>query len=259
MLFIAAIIGFIASFVSSTFGGGAGLISVPGLYWLFFHTYGGNLPIMQMTLTTGAAIALPLGLTTTWRQFHYQNVDINIVKRFTPSVSLGAIASVFFIHHLNTHWLKYGFAILILLGAIWFYRYQASRERPWQYLAIVHQPLAFLIGMVSILIGASIFAVPFLMKLGLDIKKAVGTASVIVFIYSAIGAVGLVIISLPTAHLPSGNLGYLNLPVFFSAMLPAIVGSIVAVKFVHVANPTLLRKLFIVMMLVTSLSMLIHL
>jgi uncharacterized membrane protein YfcA len=61
MLIIGGIlIGFFASLTSALFGGGAGLITVPAVYWVLYHytTYHNHL--MQITITTGASVAIPL-------------------------------------------------------------------------------------------------------------------------------------------------------------------------------------------------------
>jgi uncharacterized membrane protein YfcA len=252
---ITALIGFSGAFVSSTFGGGAGLVFVPGIYWLLTHTGHAPSMAMQITLATSSIVSSPLGIVATWRQYHYKNFDASFLKRFLAPTVLGSLVSVVFIHHVHTEFLKYFFAIVIFLIAVYIFFQKPHKQKPWHYRVWLHQPLAFAIGLISILIGTSAFTVPFFLRLGLDIRKAVGTASIVVFAYSMVGGVFLTLVSLHAPHLPKGNVGYLNLPIFLVSIIPVILGSYLAVKFVNNVNPQLLQKLFVVMMLIAAIAM----
>ena len=51
LIILGALIGFIASFVSTLLGGGAGLIATPAFFYIILHTYGADFA-MQIALAT---------------------------------------------------------------------------------------------------------------------------------------------------------------------------------------------------------------
>lgn len=250
-------IGFIASMISCLFGGGAGLVSVPAIYWLLVHHYPNNPHLMQITLATCGAISIPLGLVGSLRQFRYQNVDLVLLKRLLLMMLAGALIAALFITHAKSNIVKSLFSVIILLMAIWMWRYRPEKLKVWQVPMIFYQIMGLLIGLLSVAIGVSTLTVPFLIKSGLDVRKAVGTSTVLVFAYSTLGSTSLFLLGLHKSGLPPYNLSYWNLPILLSATMPSIIASIIAVRLVNTLPRHVLKKLFSLMMVVVALLMMI--
>lgn len=207
------LIGFFASMTSGLFGGGAGLVTVPAIFWLLAHTYPHNPHLMQITLATGGAISMPLGLVAALRQLRYENVDIALLKRFLLIMSIGGLLAAILITHTKSSVIKGFFSALIFCMAVWMWRYRSESLKIWKIPAVLYQGFAFLIGFISVGIGVSVLGVPFFIKSGLDIRKAVGTSTVVVFVYSSLSAMALLIFGFGKTHLPAYNVSYWNMPI----------------------------------------------
>lgn len=256
-IILAMAIGFFASFISGLFGGGAGLITVPGIYWLLHHYYPNNPYLMQITLATGGSIILPLGLTATWRQFHYNNVDVALLKRSVLIMTLGGLIGVSIIDMLHSNVIKYIFSVFIFIVAIWLWRYKPELNEHWKPPLWLHSLIMGAIGLISIAIGVSVYTVPYFVKLGLNMHKSIGTGAVLVFVNSIVAATILILLGLNVHGLPDWQFGYLNIPIFLAAVVPCIIGSIASVYLLSRLSAEKLKAWFIVLMFVVAIIMLI--
>jgi len=75
ILLFGILIGFFASLISALFGGGAGLIAIPAIYWVLYHYGSYHDHLMQITVSTSCAIAVPLGMMATLKHDKYHNGD----------------------------------------------------------------------------------------------------------------------------------------------------------------------------------------
>ncbi len=258
MLIIGGIlIGFFASLISALFGGGAGLITVPAVYWVLYHytTYHNHL--MQITITTGASVAIPLGIMSAIKHFKYGNVDKTVLTSLVFPLLFGAAIGAILVNLINSHVLKIYFGVMVLAIAIWVYRFSPERDKLWQPGKLILKSTAAIVGMISITLGVSVFTVPFLMKLGLDIKKAIGTSSVLVFIYLLLGALTLIVLGFSVIGIGHEHFGYLNIPILLSSIVPAMAGSMLGAKLVYILPQCILRQFFVAMMIFVGIVMLI--
>ncbi|MCF6768468.1 sulfite exporter TauE/SafE family protein [Thiotrichales bacterium 19S11-10] len=257
IILLSILVGFFASFLSSVFGGGAGLVTVPGIYWILVHFYGETNSTMQMTLATGAGLSIPLGFMATLRQRKYKGIDYPMLKKTIWAMTAGGIIGVLVISNIASGYIKLFFAFMILLTAIWMWRYKINILKSWHPHPVIYQASAGIIGAISTAIGVSVFTVPFLSKAGLEIRKAIGTSSTIVFIYASLGGLVLITIGLFKVGISPSHIGYLNTTIFLSGLIPSLIGSIVGVKLVHTLPQLLLKRLFVLMMFFVGILMLL--
>lgn len=255
LVILSMIIGFSASLVSGLFGGGSGLVTVPSIYWLLVHNYPGSEHYMQVTLATGCVMAIPLGAVATWRQFQYKNVDIETLKRLLPNLLAGSLFGAFTIDYLHSHTLTYIFSVATFLMGIWMWRFKMDVAAPFNMRPVCYRILAALVGYLSALLGASVFTVPFLMKSGLDIRKAIGTATVMVFSYCLFIGAWFIYLGIGELNLPPQTLGFLSLPIFLSTIIPGMIASLVAVRVVNTIPRPALKAAFVCLMFVVSILM----
>ena len=166
-----------------------------------------------------------------------------------------AFAAVLIVDYLKSSTLRYFFSILIFMLSIWMWRFEldAMPTRPlplW-----LAQLLAFFVGFFSALLGVSIFAVPFLLKLGLDIRKAIGTATVMALVYCMFTCPWYIFLGLDKVNLPDYSIGYVNFMIVLAATLPGILATYLAVKFAHYLPRSILKRCFVGLMLVVSVVM----
>lgn len=254
---LSIIMGFASSFVSGLFGGGSGLVTVPSIYWMLVHFYPDAHHYMQVTLGTGCVLAIPLGAIASWRQFHYKNVDVPMLKRVLVPILLGALIGALTIDYLHSDSLKYIFSSVIFVVGLWMWRFKLDAAIAWDLPNPVFHAVAVCVGFFSALLGVSVFTVPFLMKSGIEIKKAIGTATVLVFAYCVFVGAWFVYLGFNEVSLPGKTLGFVSVPVFLAATLPGVVASFAAVKCVNILPKQLLKVLFVVLLFVVSALMLI--
>ena len=257
LIIYSALVGFLASCLSSIFGGGFGLLSVPAIFWIISHFFPEVTQTMQMTIATGSLCSIPLGIIASYKQIGYKNFDFTLYKNVIIFMTTGALVGAFIATIVSSDWLKYLFAIIVLMAAVWLLILKPQQKNK----PIPTTPLFRLfssgVGGISTLTGVSVFSVPFFVIYGIEIKKAIGTSTVVVFTYSTIAGIWMICLGLPTMGISWYNFGYANLAIFSSALIPSIIGGLTGAKLVNVLPSQLLKKIFILMMFIVSISMLI--
>jgi len=249
------LIGFFASFISALFGGGAGLITVPTIYWLLSHYTTNHHHLMQITVTTGASIAIPIGVIATLRHYRYHNIDKTALTSTLFPVLFGAAMGTMLLTVIDSHTLKLYFGIMVIFMAFWVLRFNPERGNVYHLSKLKLKFISALVGLISMTVGVSVFTVPFLMKIGLPFKKAIGTSTVLVFGYSILGALSLIALGIAIAGISPGRVGYLYAPIFLSAIIPAIIGSILGAKLAHILPQHIIKYCFVAMMVIAGMLM----
>jgi len=254
------ILTFFASLVSALFGGGSGLLIVPGIFWLLTHI---NPPeqhyLMQTTIATSFLLSIPIGLISSLKHYKYGNKDNNLIKKYLHFILLGVVIGLLTLLFIKTNFLKIYFSIMVFSISLWMYFKKPDnlenikKQKIWPKW-LVHF-ISFLIGFISTTIGASIFIVPFLIKMKVDIRKAIATSTVIVFIYAVIASISLILIGLSLNDLPEDNIGLINLPIFLVGLLPSIIGSLIGTRLANSLPKEKLKLIFVIMMLAVAIIM----
>ena len=261
IIIFSIILGFFASIISALFGGGSGLILVPGIYWILAHsnpvydTY-----LMQTTLATCFLLSVPIGFISSIKQYHYGNIEKKTFIKFFPFIITGVLIGLVTILFIKTSVLKIYFSIMVFSVALWMYF--RKPDDTLNYTNKILKPffsklVALLVGFISVTIGVSVFIVPFFIKMGINIKRAIATSTVVVFFNSIMSSIILVLIGLNLNNLPDGNYGLINLPIFLSCFIPTILGSYIGTKLAHVLSQDKLKLIFIIMMITVSIIMII--
>lgn len=127
----------------------------------------------------------------------------------------------------------------------------------WQAPLILKVISAFFAGAFTMLSGISVFFVPLLTKCGLDIRKSIGTSTVITFVVSVLMLIIFIFIGWGASDLPPYCIGYLNLVILIAGIIPSLVGVYVGVKLTALFSHTFLQRIYILMMLVIAIVMII--
>lgn len=118
LIILGAIVGFVASFISTLLGGGAGLIAVPAFYFIIVHTYGADFA-MQIAITTCCGMSIFLSSIATYKHYRKGNIHLGELKYYLVYLSIGALVGSIVAKHINTDLLKIVFAILLFGSGIW--------------------------------------------------------------------------------------------------------------------------------------------
>ncbi|MDA7742071.1 sulfite exporter TauE/SafE family protein [Francisellaceae bacterium] len=253
---ITALATFLASLISSIFGGGFGLICVPAFYWII-KTFYPHLPdAMQIAIATCGLSSLPMGLMSTIRQIRYKGIDFQLYKKIVVFMTIGSLCGVLMAISIKSDNLKYVFSALVFIVAIWMAKFKPGKSKIITPPKNIFRLLSSCVGAISSMLGISILNVPFFIKCGVNIRTAIGTSSALIVSYSTIAIIWMICLGLPKFGVSSVQVGYANLPVFAAAVIPGLIGAAIGVKVVHILPEKTLKRAFIVVMLIASFSML---
>ena len=254
LLFTGAIAGILAGLL----GVGGGIVIVPVLYVLF--TYLGIDESIRMHVAVGTSLAtiIPTSLISSRAHFKKGSLDVQLLKHLIPSLIVGVIIGAIASGYLSGELLTVVFASVALLVAINM-AYKKDKAQP---LPRLPGPLGTgfigaLIGGVSTLmgIGGGTLSVPILSAFGVAMHTAVGTGAALGVVISFFGSIGFLLNGIGVENLPPMSVGYINLIglllIIPATMLIAPLGA----KIAHKINAKVLRQLFALFLMITSLRM----
>ena len=255
LILLSILLGFVASFISSVFGGGFGLLAIPAIYWLIVHSYPDIPNAMQITIATSIVSSIPLSLIASYRQSKYRNIDFHLYKSLAVSMTISALFGMFLATIIDSANLKLLFAIIIFITAIMLWKFNIKQKDIIALPDAVFKTCAMIISALSCFIGVSVFTVPFLMFSGIEIKRAIGTSMILVLTYSSIAGIAMAFLGIPMLGISTTQFGYLNIPIFLSTIVPCIIGAIIGTKCVHIMSGIVLKRIFVAMMLFLAIVM----
>ena len=247
-----------AGLVYGVFGGGSGLFLMPGFYVLLR-----NFPIaqgqsMQIAIATTAATSAVLGIFAIRVQAKMRHIDFALIKKLLFGVLTGTILAVLLLNILPSGLLKHLFGIVVVLVAIWLWLYnQTNDKRMWKLFGWRNYIMTTVIGLVWFLLGVAVFTVPYLQKCGVPMRRAVGNATVVSTLFSAIAALLLMWTGMMRIGSSSQHIGFLNVPLFLIAIVPSAIAAFVGAK-ISVKLPQYhLKKIYAALIFVIGLLMLV--
>lgn len=251
---------FLGSVLSGLFGGGAGLIFTPVIFFFLSSQNPHADNIMQTSITTMIASMLPSGLLACFKQHAYKQIDWEVLRWSAPPMIVGAILGCIFMVLIPSKILINFFAIATLVLAVrsGFKLYsQSSKTTPLCFNGSLFRCAgSFLLGLISTVSGSASFVLPFYERIGLSIKLAIGTTTVAVWLYSVFVIFIMMIFGLHQQDLPVGNISYLNYRCLWLFMIPTIPGAIVGARLSHCLSERKLKIMFVLLLIAIGSSML---
>jgi uncharacterized protein len=107
-------IGLTVGSLSGVLGIGGGVLLVPALIWLC--GFGPN----KATGTSLAILIPPIGLPTAWRAYNEQQVDLPAALWIAGAFTIGAYASRGLLAHIDVHWFRLIFGVIMIFIAMRF-------------------------------------------------------------------------------------------------------------------------------------------
>jgi uncharacterized membrane protein YfcA len=251
--------GLAAGFVGGLFGIGGGIVIVPALYFVF--TALGVDEAVRMHVAVGTSLSTII--STSWRSLstHMKAgaVDVDVLKSWTPWISLGAIAGAAVAGFANTEVL-----LIIFGGGLLLIAAQMGFASPnWRLFSDLPRGVARALiagaqGMLSALmgIGGGAIGVTVMTLCGRPIHQAVATASGFGAAIAIPASIGYVIAGWGREGLPPWSLGFVSVPGFvFLALLTAITAPIGA-RLAHRLPQLTLKRAFAIALAVIAINML---
>ncbi|APC96277.1 sulfite exporter TauE/SafE family protein [Francisella frigiditurris] len=253
MIFLlGALIGFISSFSSALLGGGSALISIPAFYYIIVNAYNTKAHAMHIAITTVCAVSMVLGLIAFYKHYKVKHITFNEIKSYLIYIALGAFVGAIIVKCLDTASLKNMFAIILFISASWML-FQKDRKA-FKSRKVIENGLAGVCGFLSVVVGATTFVTMFFIKIGMEIKRAIAATSFCIFLKSMIA---MIVLSYGAHTDVIDTVGYLNIPLLVSAVPFTVFGSLLAVRYLDVISPRILKELLILLMYTSSFAMMI--
>lgn len=252
------LLAFAAGLVYGIFGSGSGLVMAPGYYYVARHFHLAPDHRMQVAIATTAAASAIIGLFAARVQRKANNIDYSSIKKVAPGLTVGTLLAVFLLNTVPSDFLKHLFGIVVLGVAawLWFYR-QEKDQRQWSLNGFSNHIKTSIIGLLWFLLGIAVFTVPYLHKCGISMKKAIGCASTIGGVFSALAAILLAITGYFTVGANATHIGYINLLMLGVSVIPSAYAGIIGSKLSHRIPPNIIKKTYVGLVSLVGLLMLI--
>lgn len=258
-LFLLCLTGIVAGLLAGMLGVGGGFLMVPVMY-ILVSELGYSLYAMDIAVGTSAAVILPTAMSGTYRQWKKNNISWRPALTLGTGGILGSLigSSISVFLPVRTH--TFIFGLFLICVALWMIlqkcdiicRFHLSKS----YLLFLI--LGVFAGMMSGLfgIGGGLILTPFLATIiGYEIHKAVGIAT-LSMVLTAAGATGAYIIhGWNIEGLLSLSLGFVSIPFWAALIVTSIPAAQAGVCLSHKASDTVLRYIFILLLVVIAARM----
>ena len=262
LVLMLAALGSVAGFIAGLLGVGGGIVLVPGLY-LVFTTLPDSMNInsqylMHLCVGTSLAIIVPTGCSSMLAHRRYGAVDVEIIKSIGFGILIGVALATMIANKVDSLTLEIFFASAVILFAFAMVinpaRYKWKKDLPTKPFQAV---AGSVIGFVSTLIGigGATMSVPFMSVHGVDMRKAVGTASALGLVISIPASLGFVFIGQDAQNLPPFSFGFVNLLAWLCVVPVSVSFAPLGARLAHSVDKDRLRLFFASFIILVALNM----
>ncbi|MFK0571376.1 sulfite exporter TauE/SafE family protein [Endozoicomonas sp.] len=249
MLFLLyLILGACAGGMAGLFGIGGGLIIVPVL--IFSFKIQGMSPEVLTHMAVGTSLATMAITSLSSIKAHQERGAVQWPIFVTLSIGIlaGAFLGVYAAINLSGHLLQKLLGVFAILVSVkmWFgFKVHEGARIPGKALLI---SAGVVIGSVSSMfgIGGGTLSVPFLRRISLTMKQAVGTSAACGFPIAVMGAVSNMVLGEKNPWLPVLATGYIYWPAFLGIVLTSVLFARLGARLSHGLPAEKLQKMFAV-------------
>ena len=250
--------GAVAGVLAGLFGIGGGIVIVPVLETALGFV--GVDPAIRKHIAVATSLATIIPTSISSARAHHQRgaVDVEIVKRWTIFVLLGALLGAWIAAQVHSNVLAVVFATLAFLVAMKMLLLPSSRNLTED---VPRGPLVTVIptaiGCFSTMmgIGGGTFSVMTLTLFNEPIHRAVGTAALFGLVISLPGMLGFVVAGWGDPRLPAGSLGFVSLLGFVCIAPATVLAAPVGARIAHAFSAQRLNMLFGIFLIIASLRL----
>jgi uncharacterized protein len=251
-------LGLLVGLLAGLLGIGGGVVIVPLLVFLFSAHHFPEDRVVHLALGTSLTSIVFTNLSSV-RAHHLRGaVRWDIVHTIAPGVIAGTLLGTVFADRLSSRYLAIIFTVFVLCSSIQMLldrKPKPSRQLPGK----VGMSLAgFTIGALSSLVGVGggILTIPLMTMSNVAMINCIATSAAIGLPISLAGAVGYIVTGLDKSHLPPLSLGYVYIPALAGLVLGSFVTVPLGARLAHGMPPQLLKRIFVVIMLILAAKML---
>ena len=250
--------GVVAGLLAGLLGVGGGIVIVPVLFYLFTAL---DLEVgVRMPLAVGTSLSTIIVTATVSTRAHWSrgSVDASLLRSFAPWILAGVVAGSAVAGIAAADVMLFVFASVALVVAIYMgisptgmTLSEGLPTGPFRW------ALATVVGGFSAImgIGGGTLMVPILALASYPAQRAVGTGAAIGLLIAVPATIGMIVIGWGTPDLPPASIGYVNLLGF--ALIVPLTATLapVGARLAHAISSTLLKRVFALFLLVTSIRM----
>lgn len=257
-LFIYFVLGIGAGLLSGLLGAGGGLITVPGLMFVFQWEPVQPAIAMHIAVGTSLATMIPVAVRSLTSHMQHGVQFFAIYKQMALAVIIGVMGGGVFAHFLHSRILEIIFGVVVLImAAILLHKHKAHEQRKLPGLLGMTLAGGF-VGVQSGLlgVGGSAFSVPFLSHRGVNMHVAVVVSIAIALTVSVIGTATFMFTGLYATHLPKWSTGYIYWPAFLGLTVGGVIMAPLGAKISHRISQEKLKIYFAIFLCIIAVKML---
>jgi uncharacterized membrane protein YfcA len=254
-LALGAFVGFFAGLLG--IGGGAAM--VPVLAFIYAAKGFDAAQVVHLALGTSMATILFTSVSSVRAHHAHGAVNWAAVKRMAPGIIAGTFGGALLASVLDVRLLSIVFTLLIYyISSQMFFGKKPQADALPMTAGGTHLSSA-LIGVISSLTatGGAALVVAWLVKRGIRIHEAIGTAAAVGWPLAAAGTAGYVLTGLGQHNMPAYSVGFVYLPALAGIVVASMLLAPLGAKLAHRTPGALLKKIFAVLMFVLATKMLI--
>ena len=253
-------LGAFAGFLAGLLGIGGGLIIVPVLVYLLPLSGMNNDLVMPMALATSLASIAFTSASAAFSHHKNNNIPWPLARKVALYVSIGSILGAFIAERLSSEALSHFFAGAVIVLASYMLmsiKFTKTRDMPH---VLVFSGISAVIGTFASLMGIAggTVLIPVLNYFGVNVRHAMGIATVSGIAIAVFGSLGFIYTGLYQTQLPAYSLGYIYLPALFSIVLASLFFAKVGVKMASRLPVTTLKKVFSIFLIIIAIKMIFN-
>jgi len=248
--------GAIAGTLAGLLGIGGGIVIVPIVVLLFENQGVEHSLAIKMALGTSLATIIFTAMSSIYTHHRKQAVEWGVFKTMTPWILAGSFAGAWLADIIPGTVLYISFIIFLFLVSMQMAISRVSVHRALPGKTGMNVASAT-IGTISALmgVGGGSLTVPFLSYCGVPIKRAIATAAAVGLPIAISAALGYILGGLNEQNLPSGSIGYVNLPVFGGVVAASLLFAPLGATLAHKLPDQVLRRVFAIFIFVLAAKM----
>lgn len=261
VLLLCMVLGSVVGVFAGLLGIGGGLIIVPAL--LFILQYYLNIDVehgMPMAIATSLSTVIFTGLSSARTHLKLGNIDKEIVTYCAIGIAVGASLGAFFASQISGVLLQRVFAglvILIALQMVFGRNTVSSKTLKKPELSAIGVGSGFVSALMGI--GGGALLVPILIWFQINIKKAIGCASLCGVVIATFGTASFVYTGYNATYLPEYSLGYVYLPATLGIVITSMITARIGAKLTAKLDTRKLKRIFAIFLVLVSIRMIIGL
>ena len=251
--------GVLSGLLAGLLGVGGGVIIVPALILVFGHL--GFAPAWLAHLAVGTSLASIIGTGWSSTLAHHRRgaVQWGLFRRLVPGIILGAWAGAAIAALLPQAGLQRlfgGFLCYVGVRMLWPRGQGIRQARPGKWgMALAGGGIGALSAIVGI--GGGTLTVPYLVRTGLDLRRAVATSSACGVPIALAGALGFVISGWGREGLPAMSTGFVYWPAVLGILITSVPMAPLGARLAHRLPVPLLSRIFGTLLLLMAAKLLL--